>query len=67
MVKGREGGTYAARVVLDPDGIFAGVGTELSRDGGGYGVGWDVAEAGAEFKWDIGAVWEEGGIKIVTR
>jgi len=49
MVKGKEGGAYAARVVLDPNGIFAGVGAELSRDGGGDGVGWDVAEAGTEF------------------
>lgn len=35
--------------MLDPDGIFAGVGAELPGDSGGDGVGRDVAEAGAEF------------------
>ncbi len=34
---------YAAAVVLDPDGIFAGVGAELAGDGGGDGVRWDMA------------------------
>jgi hypothetical protein len=53
--------------VLNPDCIFASVSAELTRYGGGDSVWGNVAEARAQFNWDVRAIGEKFGVEVVTR